>query len=360
MLKGFSEGGIIIYVNVFSIESGWVMTYTIKDVARHANVSIATVSRIINNQVGYSEKTKKRVLDAIEELGYQPNAVARGLINKRTHTIGVLFPKLSSTLVTDLLSGIEKATHEAGSSVIVCHTESNGEKTMKYLQLLNEKRIDGIIFTSAPLLEEYYEYIKKMNVPVVLLSTETYAFPVPYVKVNDRHAAYTATQYLINKGHKKIGMLCGNIEDAVSGKPRFDGFKSALEDYHLPFDNNNVVFNKSFTFYDGAESLKILLKQVPDLTAVFAASDEMAIGAISSAYELGIKVPEELSIIGYDNLSIADMSTPPLTTVAQPLTEMGEMAAKLLFELLDSDKTVESRIMPHKIVERKSVLEKGE
>jgi len=334
------------------------MSYTIKDVARHANVSIATVSRIINNQTGYSEKTKQKVLNAIKELGYQPNAVARGLINKRTHTIGVLFPKLSSTLVTDLLSGIEKATHEAGSSVIVCHTESNGEKTMKYLQLLNEKRIDGIIFTSAPLLEEYYEYMKKMDVPIVLLSTESYAFPVPYVKVNDRHAAYTATQFLIQKGHKNIGMLCGNIDDAISGKPRFDGFKSALEDHNLPFDNKNIIFNRGFTFYDGAESLKTLVKQAPDLTAVFAASDEMAIGAMSAAYELGIKVPDDLSIIGYDNLSIADMSIPPLTTVAQPLTDMGEMAAKMLFELLDSDKTVESRIMSHKIIERKSVIER--
>ncbi|MGM7723789.1 LacI family DNA-binding transcriptional regulator [Metabacillus sp. Hm71] len=334
------------------------MSCTIKDVARHANVSIATVSRIINNQVGYSEKTKKKVLDAIEELGYQPNAVARGLISKRTHTIGVLFPKLSSTLVTDLLSGIEKATHEAGSSVIVCHTESNGEKTMKYLKLLNEKRIDGIIFTSAPLLGEYYDYIKKMNVPMVLLSTETYAYPVPYVKVNDQHAAYTATQYLINKGHKKIGMLSGNIEDTISGKPRFDGFKSALQDHNIPFDDCHVVFNRGFTFSDGMDGLKSLLKQVSDLTAVFAASDEMAMGAISAAYELGIKVPDELSIIGYDNLSIANMSIPPLTTVAQPLTEMGEMAAKMLFELLDSQKTVESRIMPHKIVERKSVIAK--
>jgi LacI family transcriptional regulator len=334
------------------------MSFTIKDVAKLANVSIATVSRIINNQTGYSEKTKKKVLEAIEELGYEPNAVARGLINKRTHTIGVLFPKLSSTLVTDLLSGIEKATHDAGSSVIVCHTESNGEKTMKYLQLLNEKRIDGIIFTSAPLLEEYYQYIKKMNVPMVLLSTETYAHPVPYVKVNDRHAAYTATQFLINKGHKKIGMISGNKDDIISGKPRIDGYISALQDHNLPIDEKKIIFNRGFSFHDGMESLKILLKQAPDLTAVFAASDELAIGAISSAYQLGIKVPDELSIIGYDNLSIAEMSVPPLTTVAQPLTEMGEMAANMLFEMLDSDKLIESRIMPHKIVERKSVSDK--
>jgi LacI family transcriptional regulator len=336
------------------------MSSTIKDVAKRANVSIATVSRIVNNQTGYSEKTKKKVLEAIEELGYQPNAVARGLINRRTHTIGVLFPKLSSTFVTDLLSGIEKASHEAGSSVIVCHTESNGEKTMKYLQLLNEKRIDGIIFTSAPLIEEYYQYIKKMNVPLVLLSTESYAYSVPFVKVNDRHAAYTATQYLIKQGHKNIGMISGNKHDLIAGRPRIDGFISALQDHNLPFDEKRIVTNQGFSFYDGLDSLKTLLEQSPEITAIFAASDELAIGAISAAYQLGIKVPDELSIIGYDNLSIAEMAIPPLTSVAQPLTEMGEKAANMLFEILNSEKAVESCIMPHQIKERNSVKERDE
>lgn len=334
------------------------MSSTIKDVAKRANVSIATVSRIVNNQTGYSEKTKKKVLEAIEELGYQPNAVARGLINRRTHTIGVLFPKLSSTFVTDLLSGIEKATHEAGSSLIVCHTESNGEKTMKYLQLLNEKRIDGIIFTSAPLIDEYYQYISKMNVPLVLLSTESYAYNVPYVKVNDRHAAYTATQYLIKQGHKNIGMISGNKDDLIAGRPRIDGFISALQDHNLPYDEQKIVTNQGFSFSDGLGSLKTLLDQSPDITAIFAASDELAMGAISAAYQLGIKVPDELSIIGYDNLSIAEMAIPPLTSVAQPLTEMGEVAANMLFEILNHDKVVESRIMPHQIKERNSVKER--
>jgi LacI family transcriptional regulator len=327
-------------------------------VAKRANVSIATVSRIVNNQTGYSEKTKKKVLEAIEELGYQPNAVARGLINRRTHTIGVLFPKLSSTFVTDLLSGIEKATHEAGSSLIVCHTESNGEKTMKYLQLLNEKRIDGIIFTSAPLIDEYYQYIRKMNVPLVLLSTESYVYNVPYVKVNDRHAAYTATQYLIKQGHKNIGMISGNKNDLIAGRPRIDGFIRALQDHNLPYDEKKIVTNQGFSFSDGLGSLNTLLDQSPDITAIFAASDELAMGAISAAYQLGIKVPDELSIIGYDNLSIAEMAIPPLTSVAQPLTEMGEVAANMLFEILNHDKVVDSRIMPHQIKERNSVKER--
>lgn len=336
------------------------MTYTIKDVAKKANVSIATVSRILNNQKGYSEKTKRKVLEAIEELDYHPNAIARGLINKKTSTIGVLFPALSSMLVTELLAGIEKAAHLHGSSVIVCHTESNGSKTMKYLQLLNEKRVDGIIFTSEVLKEEYYEFIQKMNIPLVLLSTESRAYSVPYVKVDDRHAAYSATQYLIKNGHTRIGMISGNRNDLIAGKTRIEGFKNALMDLGLPIQDSQIVYSEGFTFADGMEGLKKLRNQAPGVTAVFTASDEIAFGAISAAFQMGVKIPEDLSIIGYDNLKIAEMSIPPLTSLAQPFYEMGEKAARMIFEMMNGDQLVESRIMPHSIKERSSVLKKEE
>lgn len=336
------------------------MTYTIKDVAKKANVSIATVSRILNNQKGYSEKTKRKVLEVIEELDYYPNAIARGLINKKTSTIGVLFPALSSMLVTELLAGIEKAAHLLGSSVIVCHTESNGSKTMKYLQLLNEKRVDGIIFTSEVLKEEYYEFIQKMNIPLVLLSTESRAYSVPYVKVDDRHAAYSATQYLIKNGHIRIGMISGNRNDLIAGKPRIEGFKNALMDYDLPIQDSQIIYSEGFTFTDGLQGLKKLRNQAPEVTAIFTASDEIAFGAISAAFQMGIKIPGDLSIIGYDNLKIAEMSIPPLTSLAQPFYEMGEKAARMIFDMMNGDQLVESRIMPHSIKERSSVLKKEE
>lgn len=336
------------------------MTYTIKDVAKKANVSIATVSRILNNQKGYSEKTKRKVLEVIEELDYYPNAIARGLINKKTSTIGVLFPALSSMLVTELLAGIEKAAHLLGSSVIVCHTESNGSKTMKYLQLLNEKRVDGIIFTSEVLKEEYYEFIQKMNIPLVLLSTESRAYSVPYVKVDDRHAAYSATQYLIKNGHTRIGMISGNRNDLIAGKPRIEGFKNALMDYDLPIQDSQIIYSEGFTFTDGLQGLKKLRNQAPEVTAIFTASDEIAFGAISAAFQMGIKIPGDLSIIGYDNLKIAEMSIPPLTSLAQPFYEMGEKAARMIFDMMNGDQLVESRIMPHSIKERSSVLKKEE
>jgi len=331
------------------------MTYTIKDVAKRANVSIATVSRILNNQPGYSEKTKAKVLEIINELGYQPNAVARGLINRRTHTIGILFPSLSSLFSGKLLSGVEKIAHEKESSVIACHTQSKGSKTMKYLHMLNEKRIDGLIFTSELLKEEYYEYIKKIGIPAVLLATESFAFPLPYVKVNDHHASYAAVQYLIKKGHTKIGMISGIPSDPIAGKPRIQGYEQALEDYQLEVNKDYIARGDGFKFEEGKAAFKQLITKSPDLTAIFCASDELAIGAISQAYEMGLNVPDDVSIIGYDNLQIAEMSVPPLTTVAQPLEKMGEVATNLLFKMLEESTEVESKIMSHQIIERGSV-----
>lgn len=333
------------------------MASTIKDVAKKANVSIATVSRILNDQPGYSLKTKKKVLQVIEELGYHPNAVARGLINKKTHTIGVLFPYLSGSLVTDLLRGIEKAASAHDSSVIVCHTESDAEKTMKYLQLLAEKRVDGIIYTSEVLHEDHFEFIEKIKVPLVLLSTKS-EMQIPYVKVDDFQAAYSATEYLIQNGHQSIGMISGRKEDIIAGKPRIDGFIKALQNNNLHVDDDNIILTGGFSFIDGQTGLVKLLNQKPDITAIFAASDEIAVGAISAAYQLGLKVPDDLSIIGYDNINLATMSVPPLTTIHQPFIEMGEIAGNMLMDMMENEQIPKSRIIQHSIIERMSVKEK--
>ncbi|WP_066190107.1 LacI family DNA-binding transcriptional regulator [Gracilibacillus timonensis] len=330
------------------------MTVTIKDVAKKANVSIATVSRILNHKPGFSKETEDKVLQVIEELGYYPNGVARGLISKRTHTIGVLVPAISSMLMSDFISGMEQVTHAYGSSVIVCHTEQQGQKTTQYLQLLQEKQVDGIVFTSEVLLQEHYQLMKDMGKPIVLLSTESFDFPVPYVKVDDRRAAYSATEYLIRKGHQKIGMVSGSREDSIAGQPRIDGFIAAMKDHDLPVTETSIV-PIGFAFEEGVKGFTELIGQFPDITAVFAASDEAALGVLSAAYQMNIKVPEQLSVIGYDNLRMAEMSIPPLTTVAQPSVEMGKKAVEMIFDMLASATTVESRIFPHTIIERQSV-----
>lgn len=331
------------------------MNPTIKDVAKKANVSTATVSRILNGLPGYSDETRQKVQKVIEELGYQPNAIARGLVNKRTKTLGVLLPNVSSMFASEILNGIEDTAHESDYSVIVCNTDSNGVRTLKYLQVLNEKRVDGIIFTSEELKEDYYKAMKEMNVPIVLVSTASDLYPLPYVKVNDMRAAYSATEYLIKNGHKKIAMISGRREDPIAGVPRVNGFKKALEDYGIPFEQNRITYGIDFGFKTGIMCMEELLKNAPDTTAIFAASDEIAIGAISVANKYNVKIPDQLSIIGYDNLKIAEMSVPPLTTVGQPLYEIGQTSANLLINMIDNNGTVKSKTISHKIIERQTV-----
>ncbi|MEH7443773.1 LacI family DNA-binding transcriptional regulator [Bacillus sp. JJ1122] len=331
------------------------INYTIKDVAKKVNVSIATVSRVLNGQGGYSKATEEKVLMAIKELGYQPNAFARGLINNKSNTVAILFPEVSSQFSSKILRGVEEAVHAFGSSVIVCNTASHGQRTEKYLELLAEKRVDGILFVSETITQNYFDKLESMKIPVVLIATESYLYPIPFVKVDDKHAAFTATNYLIKKGHTKIGMISGNKDDVIAGQPRIEGYKQAMLSMGIPFSEENIIYAKGFSFDDGMTNLPILLKQFTDLTAVFAASDAIAMGAISAAYKLGIKIPQDLSIVGYDNLPIAEMSIPPLTTVAQPLEEMGSVAANMLFSMMQSGQKGESRIMPHTIVERDTV-----
>ncbi|MBC2579508.1 LacI family DNA-binding transcriptional regulator [Clostridium sp. DJ247] len=330
------------------------MKPTIKHVAKKANVSVATVSRILNNNGRYSEETKERVLSIIKEIGYERNDLARGLITKSTKTIGVLVPSVSTVFFAEILNGIEDTAHRNNYSVVICNTGENGKRTLEYLKVLSAKQVDGIILTSLPLVEEYYKTIIDLRLPCVLVSTMSYKYQLPYVKVDDRQAAYTATQYLIENGHKKIAIISGSRGDAIAGEPRVNGYMEALSYYGLEI-NKKLIKYGDFAYKSGKLCMEQLLDEGQDFTAVFGTSDEMAVGALSVAHSKGIKVPDEISIVGYDNTQIAEMAIPALTTVAQPLYQMGEKSTKKLLSIIETGETVESTIMMHKIVERSTV-----
>jgi len=326
------------------------MTIKLSDVAKKAGVSSATVSRIINNLSGYSDETRRKVETAIKELGYKPNAVARGLAGGKTHTIGVLQPSLSSRFSAELIHGIENEAHRCGYSVIICNTDSNGERTMEYLRILSEKRVDGIIFASEWVTGEYGGYLQDMGIPVVLVSTHSPQFGFPYVRVDDCQAAYTATRYLIDGGHRRIGFISGRPEDPIAGAPRIAGFTSALKDAGLPVDDKFFAYG-DFHFNSGIAAMETLWSRCLGLTAVFTSSDEMALGALAFLHENEIKVPDDISLIGYDDTLDALMAMPALTTLHQPIFEMGGKAVQMLFER----GPVNNIIMQHSISERKSV-----
>ncbi|MRX71566.1 substrate-binding domain-containing protein [Bacillus lacus] len=328
------------------------MKPTIKDIAGMTGVSVATVSRILNDQRGYSEETKERVEKAIKELGYKPNAVARNLVNRKSHTIGVLIPKLSTSFSAKLLQGIEAAAHQRQYSVLICNTDSNGERTMDYIQLLNEKQVDGVIFASELFTREYCRELLSSGIPAVVVSSVSVHPEVPYIKINDEEAAYAAAAYLIEKGHQNIGMISGTKHDPVAGMPRLRGFQRALKDYRLQFENSQLVFG-DFSYSSGYRAIEQLLEKNPYITGVFAASDEMALGVISYCYEKGIRIPDHLSVVGFDDTEIAQMSTPPLTTVHQPIEKMGSAAFAKLASLMNGEEA-ESSYLPFQIIERGS------
>lgn len=333
---------------------------TIEDVAKRANTSIATVSRVLNNRTGYSEKTKLKVQEAIEELGYESNAIARSLKNKKTNTIGVLVPNVSSMLSNEILNGIEEYAHTNGYSVLTSYTYSDSDKVMKSLKTFNEQRVDGLIFVSDFFLPEYYEYVRERKMPIVLTAAESPDYPLSFIKVDDFKASYDAVSYLIAKGHKKIGMISANpqVHPTAAGKSRLEGYKKALQDAALKIEDQRIVFCDGFIFPIGRNKFKELIEMAPDITAVFASSDDLAVGALNMAYELGIQVPEEVSIIGYDNIPITEMVWPPLATVSQPLKNMGyESTKELMKKIEDPKKEANHRYIAHEIIERKSVAD---
>lgn len=330
---------------------------TIRDVAERAGVSTATVSRVLNGLPGFSEETKRRVKKAIRELGYRRNAVARNLKTRESNTIAVLLPRFKTAFAVEILDGIEDAAQSAGYSVMVCHVGASGSRTQEYINMLQEKQVDGIIGCSLPPREKADTLMADSGIPSILVSTLSFRRSIPYIKVDDFQASYSATRYLIQKGHRKIAMLAGSKEDVVAGFPRLNGYRQALSDARLIPDEHLVRYT-DFSFSSGLEAARSLLRECRPpggFTALVACSDETAVAAISAAYEAGLSVPKDFSVIGYDNSNTAEMSVPPLTSISQPLYLMGQKAFSLLLRRIRQDKTVSSEILPFQIVERKSV-----
>ncbi|WP_268877416.1 substrate-binding domain-containing protein [Alteribacter lacisalsi] len=284
------------------------------------------------------------------ELGYSPNALARGLVGQATRTIGVLLPNVSSLFAGKLLEGIESAAQQQGYSVVVCNTGSEGERTDDYLAVLKQKRVEGVLYASGVFSKEMAEKLAGIGMPAVTVATKSHEETVPFVKVDDRTAAFDGTSYLIEKGHRKIAFIGGELSDPVAGLPRFEGYREALAAHGLKVDDHLLRFG-DFRFEAGKEQMQSLLESETAFTAVFATSDEMAVGALHAAREGGVRVPEDLSVLGYDNTLAAEMALPPLTTVEQPLRSMGEAA----FASLTGER--KSVTAGHKIVERQTVVQ---
>lgn len=326
---------------------------TIKDVAKEANVSVATVSRVLNGLPGFSADTEKKVQNAIATLGYQYNAVARNLKMKKTNIIAVLLPQVETTFYVKILNGIEDAAQNSGYNVMLCHVGVSGSRTREYIKMLVERQVDGIIGCSLPPNEEIDTLMSDSKIPSVLVATLSHDYKIPYIKIDDFKAEYAATDYMVKMGHRSIVFLSGPLNDAIAGVPRLNGYKQALEDNGIQFDENLVAYTE-FSYETGISAFQQILKKKVKFTAIVACCDDVAIAAQTVGFKNGIIVPRDVSIIGFDNTRTAEMAIPPLTTISQPLYAMGTSAFEMLVEEIKTGKS-RSQIVPFEIVERQSV-----
>ncbi|MCU6708991.1 catabolite control protein A [Paenibacillus sp. J5C_2022] len=331
------------------------MTVTIYDVAREAGVSMATVSRVVNNNPNVKPATRKKVYEAIERLGYRPNAVARGLASKRTTTVGVVIPDISNSIFAEVARGIEDIANMYHYNIILCNADKKKDKEIRVVNTLLEKQVDGLLFMGGAVTEDHLQAFKTANVPVVLCATSDESEQIPSVDINHEEAAYDAVMKLIQNGHKRIGMISGTLQDPASGYARFQGYKRALQESGLSYDESLVRIG-NYRYESGVEAMKYFIELNERPTAVFSATDEMAIGAIHCIQDSGLQVPGDISVISVDNSRMASMVRPQLTAVAQPMYDIGAVSMRLLTKLMKKEHVEQYKVtLPHEIVMRQSV-----
>ena len=330
------------------------MATSIKDVAREAGVSIATVSRVLNDIDVVNEDTKKKVLDAIKKLGYRPNIVARSLKTQRTKTIGILIPDISSQFYPEIVRGAEDVSNIYDYNVILCNSDFDPEKEKEYLRVLKEKMVDGIIYMSSSLSNEILEVINELNIKTILVETKDKEGTLPSVTIDNIKAVFDGTKYLINQGIKMPAFI-GVKEDAMNAwGDRFTGYKKALEDSKIKVDEDLVYLStmKVKSGYDGADKF---LKSGKKFDAIVCASDEIAMGAINELRENGVKVPEEVSVIGFNNNYVSSIFYPKLTTISQPSYDMGSVAMRMLIKILNKKEIEETHYtLDYELIKRDS------
>jgi len=331
---------------------------TIYDVAKIAGVSTSTVSRVMNSPEIVAEDTRQKVANTVKELSYIPNMMAASMPRRRTNYIGLIIPDITNIFFSNLVRGVQDVCEKHGYSVLVVNSDDSQEKEGRYLKLLYSRRVDGVILTVAgyrekEFPEEELSLLKKMN--IVLIDREINGMATPIVKVNNFAGAYSAVKYLLTMGHKKIMYLAG-IKGTKTNQEREKGYLSALKEARISWKKELTADFRLDTAYHKIMYHWPQLQNSGDLpTAIFAANDLMAIGALKAFAQLKVRVPEDISIIGFDNIPFSDCTYPPLTTIAQPTYLMGQKAVEILIKLINKKKIKKSIELETELIERGSV-----
>jgi LacI family repressor for deo operon, udp, cdd, tsx, nupC, and nupG len=327
----------------------------IADVARMANVSTATVSRVISNAGTVKKETAEKVLEAIKKLNYQPNMLARQLRRSETKTILVVVPDITNTFFSAVLRGIESVAIENGYQVLLGDARNNVETETSYLTILGQKKADGLILLTARTDQKILEELSQ-DYPVVLACEYYEGTVLPTVSIDNVSSARKATEYLISLKHNRIGHISGPL-NVVVGRDRCKGFHQAMSKHGLSVDPS-LVQEGEFSFESGFNLMMKFLSLEEPPTAIFAGNDEMAMGAVKAAKSKGFRVPEDLSVVGFDDIKFASIFEPALTTIAQPTFDMGQKAMHLLLRLINNEELEKDQfILPDNLIVRDSCKE---
>lgn len=310
---------------------------TIKEIAKMAGVSNATVSRAIHSPHLVNQKTRKRIQQVMETNNYVYDAVAGDLSRKKASVIGLIIPTIKDSIFSNTVYGIQEKAEEGGYTTIIGNSNYDAKSELNIMKLFQQRRIAGLILTG--LSEETSKRIKELmqlGIPCVVTWEKLNSSGICYAGFDNFKAAYSMTKHLISLRHKRIGLIIGPYTRVRRVQNRLDGYKTALDEHNIPY-NSDLIFESEYTLVDGKEAMQRLLSLPDPPTAVFAASDVLAMGALTAIKEEGLRVPQDISIAGFDDLDFAAYLDPPLTTVRIPAFEMGQLAVKTLFEMINGD-----------------------
>lgn len=332
------------------------MATSIKDVAREAGVSIATVSRVLNDIDVVNEDTKKKVLDAIKVLKYRPNIVARSLKTQRTKTIGILLPDISNQFYPEIVRGAEDVSNIYDYNIILCNSDLDIEKEKEYLRVLKEKMVDGVLYMSSSLQDEILELINELDLKTILIETKDKDGLLPSVTIDNIKASYESTNHLIKKGIKEIAFI-GTEKDSMNAwGERYVGYENAMKEAGIAIDPE-LVYLKSMKVKTGYEAIQYFLKNNKKFKGVVCASDDIAMGAINALRDNGLEIPKDVSVIGFNDNYAASIFYPKITTISQPTYDMGSVAMRMLIKLLNKKEIDNPHyVLEHQLIERESTI----
>ncbi len=307
---------------------------TILDVAKLANVSTATVSRVINSPDNVRPKTRERVYRAMKTCRYKYNALARGFVTKRSHTIGLIIPTITNPVFSESTRGVQDVANANGYQVILGNSDYQSEKEAALIEVFRERQVDGLIITTTNLKGDILKNLLDDEFPFLLLYSTVRKGPMPSVGVDNFLGGYLATDHLIQLKHRRIGMLAGEFRFSDRSFHRWHGYKKCLKDNQIAYDPE-LLLHARYTPVSGCKGLKRFINAKNPPTAVFCSNDLLAFGAIEGARQMGLDIPQDISIIGFDDMQIASFISPSLTTIRQPTYEMGKQGAEALIDIIE-------------------------